>query len=127
MTKEELHLLDEIDAIRRKVDSRLCSCDDCEHTALKKIKLLVIEHFSNNENLHSGVAAQNLLTRLFAKINSFESDHVPIDDYDIRIIEAIIAEYFGYKSRTKWCDLLKQDKTSKYYAHCKTILPAIFK
>lgn len=121
MTKEELQLLDEIDAIRRKVDSTPCRCDDCEHTALKKIKMFVTEHFSNNENLHSGVAAKNLLSRLFAKLNSFESDHVPIDDYDIRIIEAIIADYFGYKSRAKWCNLLKQDKTTKYFAYCKFI------
>lgn len=125
MTKEELQLLDEIDAIRRKVDRTPCRCDDCEHTALKKIKLLVTEHFSNNENLHSGASAQNLLSRLFAKLEEFEI--VPIDDYDIRIIEAIIAEYFGHKSRAKWCDLLLQNKTSKYYAHCKVVGSAIFK
>lgn len=125
MTKEELQLLDEIDAIRRKVNDTPCRCDDGEHIALKKIKLLVTKHFSNNENLHSGATAQNLLSRLFERIEKAEI--VPIDDYDIRIIEAIIAEYFGYKSRAEWCDLLLQNKTSKFYAYCNTIGPVICK
>lgn len=119
MTKEELQLLDQIDAIRRKVDSASCGCDDCKHTALKKIKLLVTKHFSNNNNLHSGVHFENLLSRLFAKLK--KSEEIPIDDHDIRVIEAIIAEYFGYKSRTKWCDLLMQDKTSKFYSHNRVL------
>lgn len=48
------------------------------------------------------------------------------DDYTIRLIEAIIAKYFGITNRAEWCDLLKQDKSSKYYAHCKAELPLIF-
>lgn len=48
------------------------------------------------------------------------------DDYTIRLIEAIIAKHFGITDRNEWCDLLKQDKNSKYYAHCKAELPLIF-
>lgn len=123
MTNKELNLLDEIDFIRRDIANSPIRCDDKNCTGLNKIKSLIAEHFSNNENLHSGAVAQKLLSHLFAKLEEFKI--VPIDDYNIRVIEAIIADYFGYKSRAKWCDLLIQDKTSKYYSYCRTELPFI--
>lgn len=40
-------------------------------------------------------------------------EHYPVD-YTIRLLSAIVAQTYGYKSRTDWTDELKKLPESKY-------------
>lgn len=47
-------------------------------------------------------------------------------DYSVRLCEAIIANYFGYESRSDWTDKLKKDPDSAYYKRYNGIDGAVF-
>lgn len=41
-------------------------------------------------------------------------EHYPVD-YTIRLLTAIVAQAYGYQSRTAWTDRLKETPESRYY------------
>ena len=43
-----------------------------------------------------------------------QPEHYPVD-YTIRLLTAIVAEAYGYQSRTDWTDALKKLPESRYY------------
>jgi len=43
-----------------------------------------------------------------------QPDKYPVD-YTIRLLSAIVAEAYGYESRTDWTDRLKELPESRYY------------
>lgn len=130
-----------------KKDGEIYTCHTNNGKSYDELKSMV--EAWNNENKQSKayvieVEDDSLTAYLFTKLNDkLSNDCLEIldmieefrhknettashDDYTIRLIEAIIAKYFGITNRAEWCDLLKQDKSSKYYAHCKAELPLIF-
>lgn len=101
MTNKELQLLDELDYIRRTLKTNF---DVVDVTAFLKIKSLITEYFNNSTTGD----------KLYAVI----SERNPLCDYDIRLIEAIIATSFGYTNRNDWTKEL-MNYESKYKKYIK--------
>ena len=69
---------------------------------------------TNTVEEERGISPLEILDELDEFRRKHQNDRLHTSDWCMRVMEAIVAEAFGFEDRNSWTEVLKADPTSRY-------------
>lgn len=70
---------------------------------------------TNTVEEERGISPLEILDELDEFRRKHQNDRLHPSDWCMRVMEAIVAEAYGYKGRNSWTEALKADPNSRYH------------